>query len=199
METPSELSIVESVFMNALKEAEFLAEGSTKRIMGASKAHQKALWDSIVRWDATTYAAALAGIWASSNAESPDDPGLRSLSLSPSLSRRSYCVRMILTERRQSGERIISKVIQEPLAPDAFTTIGDVLRAWAPAGGWMSSEEEAEAGERDGVRDSDGNRNDDVDARVLVHGVPIPLSTPLDWASSHLRHPDNFLYVTVAL
>ena len=35
--------------------------------------------------------------------------------------------------------------------------------------------------------------------RVLVQGVPVPLSTPLGWLFSACAHPDGWLYVLVGL
>ncbi|KAI5710991.1 hypothetical protein M8J76_014510 [Diaphorina citri] len=32
---------------------------------------------------------------------------------------------------------------------------------------------------------------------VLVHGIAIPLDTPLQWMSEHLSYPDNFLHIVV--
>jgi len=33
--------------------------------------------------------------------------------------------------------------------------------------------------------------------QVIVHGVDIPLETPLQWMSEHLSYPDNFLHLCI--
>lgn len=34
-------------------------------------------------------------------------------------------------------------------------------------------------------------------AEAILHGVPLPLDTPLAWAARHLAYADNFLHIVV--
>jgi len=36
-----------------------------------------------------------------------------------------------------------------------------------------------------------------IESKVVVHGVDIPLETPLQWMSEHLSYPDNFLHLCI--
>ena len=36
-----------------------------------------------------------------------------------------------------------------------------------------------------------------LELQVIVHGVDIPLETPLQWMSEHLSYPDNFLHLCI--
>jgi hypothetical protein len=44
-----------------------------------------------------------------------------------------------------------------------------------------------------------GASEEEADARVLVHGISPPLSTPLQWMAEHMCHPDHFVHIIVAL
>lgn len=33
--------------------------------------------------------------------------------------------------------------------------------------------------------------------QALIHGVEVPMETPVQWLSEHLSHPDNFLHIVV--
>ena len=33
--------------------------------------------------------------------------------------------------------------------------------------------------------------------QVVIHGIDIPLETPLQWISEHLSYPDNFLHLCI--
>lgn len=38
---------------------------------------------------------------------------------------------------------------------------------------------------------------DNSSRMVLIHGVEVPMETPIQWLSEHLSHPDNFLHIVV--
>ena len=44
-----------------------------------------------------------------------------------------------------------------------------------------------------------GASEEEADARVLVHGISPPLSTPLQWMAEHMCHPDHFVHIIVTL
>lgn len=33
--------------------------------------------------------------------------------------------------------------------------------------------------------------------RIIIHGIEVPLETPLQWLSEHFSHPDNFLHIVL--
>lgn len=67
-------------------------------------------------------------------------------------------------------------LLQDRIAPDTYETLGAALAFLLP----------------------DLFPEYSPQADVLIHGLAVPLDTPLAWASQNLSHADNFLHVVVA-
>lgn len=59
----------------------------------------------------------------------------------------------------------------------ASRTLGDILHSIVPS-----------------LFLADGKSTDLI---VVLHGIQLPLHTPIRWASDHLSYPDNFLHLII--
>ncbi|KAG2200649.1 hypothetical protein INT47_005805 [Mucor saturninus] len=149
---------MQDMFMAMVKEADFLRNGTTKKVMNLSKRDQSQLWQSLAldRFDE---------FWAVN----------RQLVEYSNSSLRNIPLRIYLPDN--------CPVIQEPVSfygdseKQETLTVKDVLRKLIPD--LFVSEETLHL------------------ISILVHGVELPLDTPISWAYENLSFADNFLHVVV--
>eukprot|EP00004_Rigifila_ramosa_P003903 TRINITY_DN14235_c0_g1_i2.p1 TRINITY_DN14235_c0_g1~~TRINITY_DN14235_c0_g1_i2.p1 ORF type:complete len:265 (+),score=47.28 TRINITY_DN14235_c0_g1_i2:119-796(+) len=167
------IEIVNSYFMNSLKESEYLKHGSTKKINMLSKSDQSKLWESLLTED-------FEGFWRVN----------QSLLCDSSVAVRFIPVRVYLPG---------SPFVQEPVMPITDrgdpTTVRQCLADIFP--GFFGSASADSALPQSPTLQQKNVAGGLGVPRVFVQGVEIDLDLPVAWLSENLAHPDNFLHIVL--
>ncbi|CAG8609105.1 10404_t:CDS:2 [Ambispora gerdemannii] len=185
-----EIDATQDFFMSMIKEADFLRNGSTKKVMNLSKNDQTQLWDGL--WSIfivlfTSFVCILHKclnnlincnqIYRTENYERFWSVNYR-LVINDGQMPRHIPLRIYLPEN--------CPVIQEPVTPvdenGNQLTLGDVLHQILP-----DLFPSPVAGENNST------------AAPVIHGVIPQLEMPIVWASQNLCYPDNFLHIVVLM
>ena len=166
------LHTVRQHFLNSLKEATFIKQGHVKSVMQASPKDHGRLWDALVAQHADAFAPLIAAL-------SPSPSPLSSVPLRLFLVGFLPDELSLLASEHSAGGYELSELhylpVQRPVSVKGGETLEDVLRELLGAG-------VGGGGTLDGVQ-------------VVVQGVVMALTTPVEWVYRHCAHPDQFLYL----
>ncbi|CAO3652331.1 unnamed protein product [Mucor hiemalis] len=149
---------MQDMFMSMVKEADFLRNGSTKKVMNLSKRDQTQLWQSLAadRYDEFWAVKKQLVEYSASN--------LRNIPL-----------RIYLPDECPVIQELVS--FYGDSEKDVSPSTREILQKMVPE---LFSTEEMLAS-----------------ISVVIHGVEIPLDTPINWAYENLSFADNFLHIAV--
>lgn len=83
----------------------------------------------------------------------------------------SECFRYIPFRLYQSDGNMIQRLVKPTLESGAKASLKDLIT------------------QTTGIKDGFEN------CKIIIHGIELPLETPLQWLSEHLSYPDNFLHI----
>ncbi|KAK9722286.1 autophagy protein 5 [Basidiobolus ranarum] len=158
-------------FMSIMKEADYLRNGSTKKVMNLSKKDQIQLWDSIIADNIQDFWLVNAQLITNDN-QPPKHVPLRIY-----LPADCPVLQEPITVYKENGEEYTIGEIFEILLPDLFKPSAEDSST--------SSNEEL--------------NHPTLKASALIHGVTLSLDTPLPWLYQNLSFPDNFLHIVIVL
>ncbi|KNC95916.1 uncharacterized protein SPPG_08673 [Spizellomyces punctatus DAOM BR117] len=157
-------------FMSMIKEADYIRNGSIKKLMSLSKQDQTNLWQGLSSHDYDKFWNVNARLVTNDNTIPKYIP-----------------LRVYLLDQ---------PVIQEPVAPvddnlDCEYTLRDILGRMLPEIFPPSLDAPTTEG-ADNTRKSDAS-----EAVAILHGIVIPIETPILWLSQNCSYPDNFLHIVI--
>ncbi|KAI9253335.1 autophagy protein Apg5-domain-containing protein [Helicostylum pulchrum] len=149
---------MQDMFMSMVKEADFLRNGTTKKVMNLSKRDQSRLWQSLAsdRYD---------DFWTVN----------RQLVEFSNNNLRNIPFRIYLPDNCPIIQELVS--FYGDSEKEAIPTMEDILRKAVPE---LLEEETLKS------------------ITVIVHGIEIPLDTPMNWAYENLSFADNFLHIVIS-
>lgn len=161
-------------FMNSAKEADFIRNGNSKRIMGLSKEHTTALWNAVQDNDYQSFTKVNTHLLNAPTALKNVPIRIYIPSSPPSSSDTK-------TQGEEAGSYRVMQTLVPPRGSNGRTpqTLGQALKTLLPAL-FPSS-------------------RDPVLANVILHGAPVPFSAPLEELMRDAAYPDGWLCLIVVL
>ncbi|CEG83591.1 hypothetical protein RMATCC62417_17485 [Rhizopus microsporus] len=156
------------MFMSMIKEADFLRNGNTKKVMNLSKRDHTQLWQSIASGQCFMPNFMCVYIYNTLIDNYNDFWSVNKQLVEYTPSNRHIPIRLYLSPDCPVIQELVS--FHDEADKEKVRTIGDIVIEIIP-----------ELSERN--------------IHVVTHGIPLPSETPINWAYVNLCFPDNFLHL----
>ncbi|KAI9729053.1 MAG: autophagy protein 5 [Chrysothrix sp. TS-e1954] len=170
----AEGKIQHDVFINSVKEADFLRNGSAKAIMGLSMDDSTRLWEAVLNHDLESYSAIDRKLW-----NPPGGLQLRHIPLKVYLPAPADTASQIEDKGPQRALRVVQGLVQPSVSTKEPQTLGTALHALLPT-----------------VFPS---RRSYIHAKAALHGAVVPLSANLQELLRGAAYKDGFLHIAVIM
>ncbi|KAI8982145.1 autophagy protein Apg5-domain-containing protein [Mycotypha africana] len=159
------------MYMSMMKEADFLLHGSTKKVMNLSKKDSKQLWQGVVLDAFEDFHNVNKNLRSSSGLLSPSSsPASKNISNNRI---RYVPLKIYLPNNCPVIQELISFSGHQD--ESASPTIQDILKQAIPELTFPL----------------------DSKLTIMLHGIEVPLDTPIVWAYENLAYADNFLHMVI--
>ena len=166
--------IQHDVFINSVKEADFLRNGSAKAVMGLSMEDSSRLWEAVLKHDLPSFSAIEQKLW-----NPPGGIQLRHIPMKVYLP--APVESMVQTDAgaMQRALKVVQGLVQPSISPREPQTLGTALHALLPT-----------------VFPS---RRSYIHAKAVLHGAVVPLSANMQELLRGAAYKDGFLHVAVVM
>ncbi|KAI5292936.1 autophagy protein 5 [Ascosphaera acerosa] len=191
--------VLADAYMNSVKEADFLRNGTARNIMALSKEHSAGLWEAVAASD-------LAAFQRIFNILSPPSQPLRHVPLRVFVSQHPPPPSAPISTDKGSAKEVETAAAK---AADESRTLRPLQALFTPqADDGSDSHSEAGSGSKPRtlgaalhslVPSLFPSKRVTAHARAVLHGAPVPLSAPLEELLRCAAYPDGWLHVVVDL
>lgn len=161
------------LFINAVKEADYLRNGTAKAIMSLSRADSTALWNGVLHHDFKAFNGIRRRLLSSSSGEA-----LRHVPVKFYLPKPAP-VSDDPSALNQAAWRVVQGPVPPTISPGDYHTLGSALHALMPT--------------------LFPSRRSIIHAEAILHGAAVPLAAPLQPLLQDAAYCDGFLHVVVRL
>ncbi|KAI9332919.1 autophagy protein Apg5-domain-containing protein, partial [Zopfochytrium polystomum] len=183
-------------YMAQLKESDFIRNGSTKKVMSLSKADQSGMWEALEAGDHDKFWEVNSRLLGLSTAADPLDGATVGPNAPRDVLGGTAMPRFVPFRIYQGDKPVIQDLVSPKDSKGEDLTVFDLLRRLMPD--VLSNINLVEPASIQ-VKGEPLSPAPDGDSSlsVILHGIAVPLSTPILWLALNFIYPDNFLHIVL--